>query len=657
MPDPLPEENIDIVTKKKKKTGFHSLMNTMLASMNEMLKTADAEFESKHPRADDGKFGEGGGSSQSGSDKNQKRIDKIKSMLKSMDEGKTVKTSRYNRLKKQMEELQGDTKPEEKAETKPKAEKKPKETGSKLNEYELALMNKLEESHSISEYDVDDFMTEKFGDDWKNKSHGQRQRERKGLIQKLIDDGMIEKSRGMRPSGFMEDRYRIGDKKPDRSKIPKKLNKGEMSAHTFIAGLQSALERDGFKNLDKAIGGLQPQGMYDSTTWNMKETKDGKGYRLHVTVDAKEAGVRFRTYGEQRGEEEYEEMHDPINADSIHGKLTDSIEKTGLKVKSVSTGGHQKYWDHGVSYEIVIKKPKALTLHKSRFASLNSKLNTLKINNMKLQVSNGHSGRWVTMNGNHVFIRTNETIESALARDIKAGEEHGTRKEKQAEKKGGRPHPKAKDVPEGGMGSKARSDKPKKEKPETNTNGLNMKNPKSEDHHPYAENAIESFHSREQAIKAGGSKPVIDEETGLWYKNNAQWQNAHGGNHVDIKTFASEEDVMKDLKRRGITSKDFKTNPGFRPVMDEETGLWFTSNTSWQTAHGGANEKAFGDKFLHIMKPVKKATPKPKSKVERYNSVTPEGGWKSDLFKKSTAKLDTKMNTLKIASMKLASKK
>jgi len=51
-----------------------------------------------------------------------------------------------------------------------------------------------------------------------------------------------------------------------------------------------------------------------------------------------------------------------------------------------------------------------------------------------MATEDGHEGRWVTMNGNHVFIRSNETIETALARDIKGGKEHGTRKEKQAEK-------------------------------------------------------------------------------------------------------------------------------------------------------------------------------------------------------------------------------
>ena len=52
-----------------------------------------------------------------------------------------------------------------------------------------------------------------------------------------------------------------------------------------------------------------------------------------------------------------------------------------------------------------------------------------------MATEDGHEGRWVTMNGNHVFIRSNETIETALARDIKGGKEHGTRKEKQTKSK------------------------------------------------------------------------------------------------------------------------------------------------------------------------------------------------------------------------------
>jgi len=70
--------------------------------------------ESKHPR-DHGKFSSkagGSGKSDDKSDtaKNEKRIEKIKGLLERMDSGKTKKTSRYNRLKKHMEDLQGVTK-------------------------------------------------------------------------------------------------------------------------------------------------------------------------------------------------------------------------------------------------------------------------------------------------------------------------------------------------------------------------------------------------------------------------------------------------------------------------------------------------------------------------------------------------------------------
>jgi len=126
---------------------------------------------------------------------------------------------------------------------------------------------------------------------------------------------------------------------------------------------------------------------------------------------------------------------------------------------------------------------------------------------------------------------------------------------------------------------------------------LNMKNPESEDHHPYAENAVETFHSKEQASKAGGKQPVEDENTGHWYKDNDEWQKAHGGDVIDIKTWASAEDAKADGREN--------------PVVDEESGLWFSSNVSWQTAHGGANARAFADKTLHIMKPRKSSTSKP----------------------------------------------
>ncbi|MCH8022759.1 MAG: glutamate--tRNA ligase, partial [Thaumarchaeota archaeon] len=123
-----------------------------------------------------------------------------------------------------------------------------------------------------------------------------------------------------------------------------------------------------------------------------------------------------------------------------------------------------------------------------------------------------------------------------------------------------------------------------------------VKDPDSEDHIPFADNAIETFHSKEQAKKAGGKNPVVDEDTGLYYKDNNEWQKAHGsgsGEVIDIQTYDSKEDAMAAGNNN--------------PVVDEETGLWFSSNTSWQTAHGGANAEEFADDTLHIIKPKRKS--------------------------------------------------
>jgi len=157
---------------EKEKSGFYSIINTKIASMKSMLKTADAEFESKHPRANNGEFGEGDGTSQSGSDKNQKRIDKIKGMLKSMDEGKTVKTSRYGRLKKQMAELQGDAKPEEKPEeSKPELKpetKKPEALNKEdlFKKYHVSRSDEDPDDEDVNVYMSDGMMNAWNGRNW-----------------------------------------------------------------------------------------------------------------------------------------------------------------------------------------------------------------------------------------------------------------------------------------------------------------------------------------------------------------------------------------------------------------------------------------------------------------------------------------------------------
>ena len=115
----------DVLNLDKKERGGIPMPEPLIAKLSASLKlykytnpsrhtmqTADADFESKHPRDNDGKFTEGAGGG------NSARIEKIQTLLDRMDSGKTKKTSRYNRLRKEMQRLQGESGIESKPEGK-----------------------------------------------------------------------------------------------------------------------------------------------------------------------------------------------------------------------------------------------------------------------------------------------------------------------------------------------------------------------------------------------------------------------------------------------------------------------------------------------------------------------------------------------------------
>ncbi len=109
---------------------------------------------------------------------------------------------------------------------------------------------------------------------------------------------------------------------------------------------------------------------------------------------------------------------------------------------------------------------------------------------------------------------------------------------------------------------------------------LHMKDPENEDTTMYGDATVETFHTEAQAQSIWGNQAVQDEDSGLWYGNNDEWQRAHGDDVINIQTYATgdEEDDL---------------------LLDEDTGLYMT-DMDWQRAHGGGERSGY---TYHLIKP------------------------------------------------------
>ena len=376
MPDPYPEANIDIVTKKKKKTGFYSLINTVIASMNDMLKTAEFD-ESKHPRDNAGEFtskGDGDSSkSQSGSkntsqEATQKRIDKIKSMLSDMGKGETKKTSRFNKLIKEKQELDKINREYKDQQNKHDT----KMTDEKINEL-VSNPNMV-----ISEGNADDGTPEVTGKylsyaSFETKKTGQRKLVNSDSLYELkqkLDRGDTLKSISYNKAN---ERYTSESEWKHIHGYTTSYKTGPMSSRRNVYIDASDSEIQALKDVQKFVKSATPSKLSEMSR-RVSELDQGERGRKQT----KHVSDQYDSFKKMTKEDR----------DEFLDKVRDQYSKTG----GGDVGKENNMPKGVVEFLALIRNgtiPKDTDFNDfvSHLGSLYGKINTLKINNMKLQVS------------------------------------------------------------------------------------------------------------------------------------------------------------------------------------------------------------------------------------------------------------------------------
>lgn len=81
---------------------------------------------------------------------------------------------------------------------------------------------------------------------------------------------------------------------------------------------------------------------------------------LHMVVSGKAAGLRYRQWTDRQDEDNEMEMHEPIDAERLFGRIKAALQGIGLDVVSLHYTGAQMHWDDDVDYEAVVVAPEGL---------------------------------------------------------------------------------------------------------------------------------------------------------------------------------------------------------------------------------------------------------------------------------------------------------
>lgn len=105
----------------------------------------------------------------------------------------------------------------------------------------------------------------------------------------------------------------------------------------------------------------------DSTTHNIRafdfdedadelqepdDPQDADVLSFSISLDGKLSGLSYREYKECDSDGEVRQMHEPRNQDKLHSTIEAAFRAVGFEEVHVRSSGHQRHWDHDVSYRI-----------------------------------------------------------------------------------------------------------------------------------------------------------------------------------------------------------------------------------------------------------------------------------------------------------------
>lgn len=140
----------------------------------------------------------------------------------------------------------------------------------------------------------------------------------------------------------------------DAPEVPSEL--WEQSATDWLEALRFKFTQAGFVVRDNNAGWL-PSNHRGSVGWAVGDRNENEPqgrFYLHLTIDGKAAGIRYRDSVEY-DDDEQRDVHDPVDANKLNKRIGDLVASMGRTVTVVSVDGYQRYWDHDVHYSVVFK--------------------------------------------------------------------------------------------------------------------------------------------------------------------------------------------------------------------------------------------------------------------------------------------------------------
>lgn len=131
-----------------------------------------------------------------------------------------------------------------------------------------------------------------------------------------------------------------------------------INALRTLTALRVALDTDGLVrtselNGAEMTGWLSPNRM-GSTGFSIRAVENGE-LEWHLVISGKKH-LRYREYQDHQDEETYE-LHEPVNPEILHPRISAIFASMGIKTISVKATDWQNMWDDDVGYTIRSKTP------------------------------------------------------------------------------------------------------------------------------------------------------------------------------------------------------------------------------------------------------------------------------------------------------------
>jgi len=144
----------------------------------------------------------------------------------------------------------------------------------------------------------------------------------------------------------------------------------------LLTDIFEAVHQEGLEiQHDKDVRGVVRSGVSDQTSHNIRmfeivgedETvgvhslEDADALLFHIGIDGYQSPLRYRKSKESRGDDTIT-VHDPVNQSKLHPYFMRAFESIGFSEVQVANGGHQRHWDHSISYGIQTEVPDDMAL-------------------------------------------------------------------------------------------------------------------------------------------------------------------------------------------------------------------------------------------------------------------------------------------------------